>query len=212
MVDGSNNPGEGPTGTGWRPSSTPPPSQPPPVVTPPPATTPQTPPPAEPPQSGKTTLVGEARLSQQRTEHMGQDSSRTIWAFRLERYDANGNRLRPVPVEMRGVAFEGSFSDGDQLRVTGRWRDGTLRADRLENLTTGALVRAKSYKGLMIAVGVVFLVIVGLFAWFAMDANNDFNRNREQIQQQFEQQSEESFEQFCEDAAAAGLSPPQCSG
>jgi hypothetical protein len=164
---------------------------------------------------------------QQRTESMGQQNSRTIWTFRLERYDSNGNRLRPVQVEMRGLAFEGSLSDGDQVRVTGRWRDGTVRADRLENLTTGALVRAKSYKGVMIAALVVFLVVAGLIAWFAIDASNDFNRDREQFQQQFEnnqgelqeqfeqdaeQAEEEALQKFCEEAVQAGLSPPQCTG
>jgi hypothetical protein len=161
-------------------------------------------------QTGKATLVGEVHLMQQRTEHMGEDSSRTIWSFRLVRYDPGGNALRPVPVEMRGIAFEGSLAEGDQVRVAGRWRGGTLRAEQLENLTTGALVRAKSYKGLMIAALVVFLIFAGLIAWWAIDSSNDFDRRSEQNQQLFEQRSEEMQRQFCEDAAAMGQTPPSC--
>lgn len=170
--------------------------------------------PAELRRSGTGTVVGEARFVQQRTEHMGEDASRTIWSFRLQQYDSAGNALRPVPVEMRGIAFEGSLAEGDQVRVSGRWRGGTLRADRLENLTTGALVRAKSYKGLMVVALVVFLIFAGLLAWWAIDSSNDFNRNSEQIQQQFEEDAEqaeqEAFQQFCENAAANGLTPPSC--
>jgi hypothetical protein len=173
-----------------------------------------TPPPEQLRQSGTTTLVGVVGSMQQRTEYMGRDNSRTIWTFRLERYDSAGNRLRPVPIEMRGLAFEGSLADGDQVRVTGRWRDGTVRAESLENLTTGALVRAKSYKGVMIAAVVVFLIAAALFAWFAIDSSNDFDRDREQIQQQFERDSEEAEEearrQFCEAAAQMGQTPPGC--
>ena len=154
---------------------------------------------------------------QQRTESLGESGSRSIWTFRLERYDARGNRLRPVQVEMRGLAFEGSLSDGDSVRVTGRWHNGAVRAKAVENLTTGSLVKSKSYKGAMIAALIVFLIIAGLFAWFAINASNDFERGQQDFQEQvdqsnqeFQQQEEEARQQFCEEAANAGLTPANC--
>lgn len=214
-------PTDGPTGTGWRPAGAPADPSPPaaPDPTPPPRPSPP-PQPVEPMRgSGKATLVGEARSLQQRTESMGQDASRSVWAFRLERYDSSGNRLRPVQVEMRGLKFEGSLTDGDQVRVSGRWRGGLVRAESLENLTTGALVRAKSYKGAMIVALVVFLIIAGLLAWFAINAQNNFNKTSQQFeqqQQQFEQDSDQArqdaLREFCANAASIGATPPECSG
>jgi hypothetical protein len=220
-------PSDGPTGTGWRPAEAPRPEPAHPDPVPEPASRPpaQAPPPQarepEMKRSGTATFEGEARSMQQRTESLGESGSRSIWTFRLERYDAHGNRLRPVQVEMRGLAFEGSLSDGDSVRVTGRWRDGTIRAKAVENLTTGALVKSKSYKGAMIAALIVFLIIAGLFAWFAINASNEFNdqfqgnqqdfqEQVDQSNQEFQQQEEEARQQFCEEAANAGLTPANC--
>ena len=61
---------------------------------------------------------------------------------------------------MRGRSFSGALSEGDQVRVSGRWRDGTLRADSLENLTTGAVVRANSYATVIVAVLAVLVAVV----------------------------------------------------
>jgi hypothetical protein len=99
----------------------------------------------------------------QATEEQG---SPTLWNFRLERYDASGDRLPPVPVEMRGYSFSGAMSNGDQVSLKGEWRDGTLRVQEVDNLTTSAQVRARSYRALRTVIIVVFviffLVMVGL--------------------------------------------------
>jgi hypothetical protein len=143
--------------------------------------------------------------------------SRSIWTFRLERYDPQGNRLAPVQVEMRGLAFEGSLTDGDSVRVTGRWRGGVIRASEVENLTTGALVRAKSYKGLMIAALAVFVVIAAAIATFAIRSSNEVREDQERFQQQtdlleqqFQDQVDASQEQFCATAEQAGFRPAEC--
>jgi PASTA domain len=60
--------------------------------------------------------------------------------FRIDRYDVGGNRLTPVPVEMRRYRG-GIVTDGDEVEVTGRWSRGTLRATRIRNLTTSSEVR-----------------------------------------------------------------------
>lgn len=105
---------------------------------------------------------------QARSESRGDQGSESIWTFRIERYDDSGNRVSLIPVEMRGLTFEGSVSDGDSVRASGRMRAGTLRVTRLENLTTGATVRSKGVpKAAVILAVIVFAVILIVFAWLA---------------------------------------------
>jgi len=92
---------------------------------------------------GETRFTGVALDVQQR-----QHEYLMIVDFRIERHDPSGNRLAPVPVEMRGYTqgFSGRVSNGDEIRVVeGTWRDGTLRVRELDNLTTGARVRSSRY-------------------------------------------------------------------
>lgn len=143
--------GSDPSGQGWRPA----------------------PAPTEPDeqQRGKTSgltvesaarrgeTVGEARAVQMRTEQYGQNQIRNVLTFRLERHDREGNRLPPVSVEMRGLSFEGVLVDGDWVSVSGKWRDGTLTARKLRNLTSGGTLRTRSYRLLQT---VVFIVIFAI--------------------------------------------------
>jgi hypothetical protein len=108
-------------------------------------------------------FVGVARAVHERAEGAS-DPPRIVWTFRLERYDEAGDRLQPVPVEMRGRSFEGAISEGDTVEVYGRWRDGTtLRADRARNRTTGAVVTAKGY-------GKLWLLLIPLVIGLAIIA------------------------------------------
>lgn len=145
------------------------------------------------------------------------EGSRSVWTFRVEGTDQNGTRLGPVQVELRGISIEGSLTDGDSVRVTGRWRNGAIRADQVHNLTTGALVRAKNYKGLMIAVGALFVLMAGGIVFFAVDSSRDANDRREQLEQRQQElmDQQQQFggdvpEEFCDAARDAGLDPPQC--
>jgi hypothetical protein len=119
-------------------------------------------------------FTGVVRDLQQRDE-VAVNEKMKVWSFRIERHDASGNRLAPVPVEMWGLSFSGSVSNGDDVRVEGRWRGGTLRVEDLDNLTTGAEVRAKDYQGLRAVVNtigctiglIIFAIIVCIFAFVA---------------------------------------------
>jgi hypothetical protein len=114
-------------------------------------------------------VEGHARGVQTRSERMSDTASESVWTFRVERYDEAGNRVLLVPVEMRGLSFEGSLSDGDIVRAHGKVRSGTLRADRVENLTTGAAVRAKAVPvALKVVFGIVFLAIVAFIVAIAI--------------------------------------------
>ncbi|MFD7206602.1 hypothetical protein [Streptomyces sp. NPDC059893] len=86
-------------------------------------------------------------------------ASEEVWHFRLARHDADGNALQPIPVEMRGLSFSGSVSNGDKVQLSGRWRDGTLRANEFKNLTTHARVHNKAYRGQLIAARVLIILI-----------------------------------------------------
>ncbi|MET9411547.1 hypothetical protein ABZX90_38245 [Streptomyces sp. NPDC002935] len=103
---------------------------------------------------------------QSRTEQQGESSSETVWTFRVERYDEDGNRVLLVPVEMRGYAFEGAISEGDWVRAHGKMKRGTLRASKVENLTSGAGVNAKTTpKGCSIAIAVFFVAFLAFLIW-----------------------------------------------
>jgi hypothetical protein len=118
-------------------------------------------------------VVGLARGVQTRSEQLGESHHETVWTFRVERYDEAGNRELLVPVEMRGLRFEGSIADGDWVRVRGRRRDGTLRASELENLTTGATVRAKGLPtAVKVIAGVVFLIVAIIFVVVVVEIIN----------------------------------------
>ncbi|MFB7112678.1 hypothetical protein [Streptomyces sp. NPDC056291] len=94
-------------------------------------------------RSGATVVEGQVRNVQVRLPHSGTNETKETWTFRIERYDNAGNRSLLVPVEMRGITFEGSIHDGDWVRTQGRMRSGTLHVTRLENLTTSATVRVR---------------------------------------------------------------------
>ncbi len=152
-----------------------------------------------PPRRGRGVVEGQVRGIRERTESMGESSS-TVWAFRIERYDRTGNRLPPVAAQMRAVAFDGSLSEGDEVRVIGTWKDGTLHGERVENLTTRATVKPKSFKKLAILfVAIVLAMVVG-FVTLVVVGNASFQR-----------QSEHAKQEFCQEATSqSGSAPPGC--
>lgn len=163
-------------------------------------------------RSGRATVAGEVRSVQRRTEWIG-EGSRSIWTFRLEGTDEAGQRLGLVEVEMRGFSFEGSLTEGDSVRVGGRWRRGALRAEQVQNLTTGTLVRAKTYRGLRIAAFAFFLVVTAAIVYFAVDASREAGERREQFERLRREQQQlqgEVPEGFCEAAEDVGLQPAEC--
>jgi hypothetical protein len=62
-----------------------------------------------------------------------------LLTFRVERYDSAGNRMHPVAVELR-AGRSGRVSEGDEVEVTGKWSKGTVKADKIVNVSTGSEV------------------------------------------------------------------------
>lgn len=187
---------EDPSGAGWRP---------PPVESdesgtanprPPPAV--PTGPPAEPDGSPEaaSAVTGEARGVTQRVEHAEQ-----VWTLRVERHDRHGNRLQPVAVEMRGERFDGSVSDGDWIEVTGRWREGTLVADRVANVTTGGSLHTRRWSPVyLVVVAAVLALAVGVLA-VGVIVTREVLSVRQDVRGQIEQQQERDgdFQQRLDD-------------
>jgi hypothetical protein len=111
--------------------------------------------------------AGVARSVNMRSETFGQGASRQVLTFRLEQYDDNGNRMTPLPVEMRVLSLMGQLSEGEQVMVRGRWRHGVIRVRRIHNLSTGAVItapfRSRSFKWMLWPLSLAVLIVVGIF-------------------------------------------------
>lgn len=114
-------------------------------------------------------LQGEVRGFRERAEHEGNNVTRLVWTFRLERYQ-DGVRLDPIPVEMRGVSFTGFVNDGDTVALYDRGQEGTVvQAKQVYNVTSGTVVKAINPSlplwvliPLFIVMGLIFLGAVAI--------------------------------------------------
>lgn len=91
----------------------------------------------------------------------------TIWDFRLERHDTEGNPMSRVQVEMRGWSFVGSINNGDWIEIKDEWQEGEIvRPHQVHNLSTSTMVTAKgpsSIKKIAIIAFIVFWLAVAVF-------------------------------------------------
>jgi len=99
-----------------------------------------------------------------------------VCRFQIERKNAQGRQLPPVPVEMRSVSFTGQLSNGDWVDVKQSWTVGELlRPKEVMNLTTMVPFRstmgvANAFRAYPTAVKLsmvgsllVFLIIFAIF-------------------------------------------------
>lgn len=96
---------------------------------------------------GKAAVQGHARAVER--QHVTSSGSQggswhyVVTNFRVEQYDARGNRLRPVAVYFKTKLDDDmDINDGDEVVVWGKWKEGVLQAKRVESLTTGASTSA----------------------------------------------------------------------
>jgi hypothetical protein len=115
---------------------------------------------------GRVAIRGVARSVQIRDRQDGPD----VLLFRVDRYDAEGNRLQPVGVQM--TAYRGGqISDGEEVAVNGSWSNGTVRASKVVNLTTGAEAKGVPHAVMrlgyfVIGVPVVAFLVFVLYSLF----------------------------------------------
>jgi hypothetical protein len=110
---------------------------------------------------GRGQVRGVARNIQTRRTQDEQE----ILALRVDRYDESGNRLTPVAVEYRGYTG-GQISDGEEVEAHGRWSSGTLRANKILNLSTSSEIRGVS-KGLRVVHGLLIMLVLGWILFIA---------------------------------------------
>lgn len=100
-------------------------------------------PPAISTNSSRRAISGEVRGFASRKEDDKGKHGWEIWTFRVEQFDARGNRLPPVPIAMRGRRFSGFVADGHHVHVKRPLGSrALLRTWRLQNFSTGMQVRA----------------------------------------------------------------------
>jgi hypothetical protein len=122
------------------------------------------------------TPAGVVRGLRERTEQSDDQRSEHVVTFRIERHDARGAPLQPIPVEMRGRRFEGVIQEGDWVELPPDWRPGaTMRVRRVHNLSTGSSFTARGDSGAVkvakVVVGLVAIAFILLIAvWIATEA------------------------------------------
>jgi hypothetical protein len=106
--------------------------------------------------------------------HWG-ETALTVVIFRLDQYDAAGNRSFSIPVEMRGSSFTGQLEDGDRVSVSGKVSGGVLYASGVLNTDNGAwfavrVESSRSRRGLVqkIVLALISLFMVGSFVAIAI--------------------------------------------
>ena len=95
--------------------------------------------------------------------------------FRIDRYDDEGNRLAPVPVELRRYRG-GIVTEGDEVEVSGRWAHGTLIATRVVNHSTSSEVRGwfpRSAKWIALVAVLLVLAIIAAAVLFWRDRSDE---------------------------------------
>jgi hypothetical protein len=156
-------PSAGPGGSGWQPSTPLSSLQPPDPAS---GLFPSSGTPATLRESGGFKARGTARTVQFRSgKSLGVDGKEIqvqVLEFLLEQYDSSGNRSL-VPVEMRGRSIKGLINDGDDVEVSGQWKNGLLYTTNFSNRTISSQVKAKTSRlrrtfgtGCMI----IFLVLI----------------------------------------------------
>lgn len=161
-----------------------------------------------------------------------------VLSFRVEQYDSDGNHLDSIPVELGGSGLWGStirgqLSDGDEVDVSGRWQAGTVRAQLVTNVSTGAQIEDRSSwenfseafgdgskarkpflvgLSVFIAIGVAVVALIGTGIFlFIRNADRDFQNHQQQMSDTWESHQsgyDESYQDFCQKIRNNGMTPP----
>ena len=118
---------------------------------------------------GAAELSGVVRNAQFRSELRGENGSVQVLTFHLDQQDNVGKQLQPVLVELRGLSLEGQVTDGEQVTVAGKWRNGRVVAKEVVSQTTGASLRARRPPlWVAVPVAILFAAFFGLVLYFVI--------------------------------------------
>lgn len=108
---------------------------------------------------------GQVRGVARNVQRVARDEIKVL-TFRVERYDGSGNRLSPVGVEFRNYR-SGGLNDGEEVEVIGSWKRGTLRAQKVTNLTTHAEVVGPGAAAKVVSRVLITIFLIIFFSIFA---------------------------------------------
>jgi hypothetical protein len=118
-------------------------------------------------------LEGEVRGLRERTENVhhpvtNEPIEEQVWMFQLERRQ-EGQRLPPIPVEIRGYTFSGVLNEGHIVRLdNSTWQEGqTVRTNHVYNVTlnTPVTAKGKDNRGNIIVAIVILLAFLAWAIW-----------------------------------------------
>ena len=143
-------------------------------------------------------------------------------------------RWSPLPCDEEAASrIAGQLNDGDEVEVRGVLQDGTLRAEAVVNLTTGAELRSRSglqdlsdalsgkagkklRKGLIVTLSLiasVIAVVITAFVLFVYFAQDSFQQHVDRTTSQFERDKKDALRNFCMNVRDNGMKlPHQCDG
>lgn len=114
-------------------------------------------------------IKGTVSSFQQRTEQLSTSSGvrlNIVWNFRIERFDDAKRSLPRVAVQMSGVRFLGSITNGDVVEIDAPYVEGrVVVTNQVKNLTAGSMVEAAQMRPLWLTPR-FYLAIIAMLAFF----------------------------------------------
>jgi pSer/pThr/pTyr-binding forkhead associated (FHA) protein len=123
-------------------------------------------------RQGRAHVVGVARSVDLRTVQGGSENGSQMLLFRVDQYDGSGNRLPAIAVQFAPLR-QGQVSEGEEVSVSGTFKHGTLHADHVKNLSTGAELKGAAgwERGCGVVAIIMFFVVlafIGLIAFLGI--------------------------------------------
>jgi hypothetical protein len=110
-------------------------------------------------------IEGDVYSFHERDEPYSQGVSKKVWSFMLQSFDSDGNPTIAIPVEIRGLKFEGFIRDGHRVKAYGMVEKGEVfQPKKLYNMTTGIWIKRKTLerwqKIAFVIFGIIFFIII----------------------------------------------------
>jgi hypothetical protein len=125
-----------------------------------------------------------------------------MWTFQLEAGNA-GQRQSSILVQAGPSSMRGSLHDGESVRVTGKFKEGVLHANRLFSEDHRASIGPTRTSSVKIVLSLGLLVAFASAFWtvqtFRSGDQSDYERQRAEQRLEFEQSLRQRQEEFDRD-------------